>query len=169
MPYKINISDRNTLSTNVMNHMNPISFKMTVDRLKYPNVDYTVQTLALPDISLPPAPIQSPLRRFGMPGDKIEYSPLSLTFLIDEDMINYKEIHDWILEQITEVDDTRKNRKTRDLTLSIMTSHNNVTRQLQFIDAYPISLSSLPFDVTITDVQYLTAEVTFEYTYYKFL
>jgi len=40
---------------------------------------------------------------------------------------------------------------------------------LQFINALPINLSSLPFDVTQTDVTYLTANVSFQYDYFKFV
>ena len=57
----------------------------------------------------------------------------------------------------------------RDVTLTIMNSANNVTKQIQFVDAYPTTLSSLPFDITIGEVEYLTAVVSFSYSYYKFL
>ena len=53
----------------------------------------------------------------------------------------------------------------RDLTLTVMNSANNVTKQIKFVDAYPTSLSSLPFDITTTDVEYLTAVVTFIFLY----
>ena len=31
-----------------------------------------------------------------MPGDELEYEPLFIKFLIDENMKNYYQIHDWI-------------------------------------------------------------------------
>ena len=31
-----------------------------------------------------------------MPGDKVTYSSLDVSFLVDENLNNYKEIHDWI-------------------------------------------------------------------------
>lgn len=171
MPYDIGTTltaiDSGTPTRN-LNYLAPAGFRLTLDKLKYPNVEYTVQTVILPDLSLPPAPVQSPMRRFGLPGDKIEYGQFELSFLVDEDMLNYREIHDWILEEIR-VKDSKENKKTRDLTLSILSSHNNVTNQIQFVDAYPTTLSSLPFDITITDIQYLTSVVTFEYSYYKLL
>lgn len=171
MPYEIGTTlsaiDSGNLTSN-LNYLAPSAFKLQIDKLKYPNVEYTVQTVILPDLILDPAPFQTPMRRIGMPGDKITYGQFQLTFLVDEDMLNYKEIHDWILEEIT-VHDDKHNRKVRDLTLSVLSSHNNVTKQIQFIDAYPTLLSSLPFDITITDVQYLTSMVTFEYSYFKLL
>ena len=171
MPYETNINMSAVATGNVTNNLNylaPASFKLQIDRLKYPNVEYTIQTVILPDLILDPAPVSTPMRRLGMTGDKINYGQLQVSFLIDEDMLNYKEIHDWILGELTQKD-TKQYKKERDLTLSILSSHNNVNKQIQFVDAYPTSLSSLPFDVTITDIQYLTAMITFEYSYFKLL
>jgi hypothetical protein len=52
--------------------------------------------------------------------------------------------------------------------LIILDSNNNVAREIQFINAMPISLGSIPFDITASDVEYLTATVSFQYDYYKF-
>jgi len=40
---------------------------------------------------------------------------------------------------------------------------------LQFIDMFPITIESLMFASTNTDVQYLVGQATFRYGYYKFL
>ena len=32
-----------------------------------------------------------------MPGDKVTYQTLDVSFLVDENLNNYKEIHDWII------------------------------------------------------------------------
>lgn len=125
-----------------------------------------VQTIALPDISVSPAVLNTPKRNLNMTPDKVEYMPFDLTFLVDENLTNYKEIHDWILGMVTEAETGV--RKERDVTLQVMNSSNNVTNEIQFIDAYPINLSSLPFDATATDITYLTASVTFVYSYFKF-
>ena len=91
--------------------------------------------------------------------------------VIDEDLLNYKEIFDWMKMGI-ETNHQQAiigNNHVRDLTLTVMNSANNVTKQINFIDAYPTSLSSLPFDITTTDVEYLTAVATFNYSYYEFI
>lgn len=172
MPYQTNISfntgsTTSTLTSN-LNFLTPVSFKLTMDKQKFPNAEYTVQTLFIPDLNVTPARLATPQRNIPIDGDKIDYAPVTMTFLIDEEMRNYQEIHDWMLGQVTVADD-KAYRKERDVTISILSSHNNVTRQIQFIDAFPTNLSALPFDVTVTDVQYLTASVTFEYSYYKML
>ena len=56
-----------------------------------------------------------------------------------------------------------------DIEIEQYDDEKNVTFACKFVDAYPISISSLPFDITTTDVEYLTAAVTFQYSYYQFI
>lgn len=169
MPYEttINFSEQQT-STLVENltYVTPSGFRLIIDSQKYPNAQYTVQTIALPDMSVSAAPFNTPKRNIGMTPDKVEYAPMDLTFLVDEDMKNYKEIHDWILGLVTE--DDNGVRKQRDITLQILNSHANVSNEITFVDAFPITLSSLPFDAGSTTADYLTAAVTFQYSYFRF-
>ena len=54
-----------------------------------------------------------------------------------------------------------------DGTLSIQNSNYREVAKVKFNDLFPTSLTSLDFDATATDVQYLTAEATFKYTVYN--
>ena len=38
----------------------------------------------------------TPLKDISMPGDKLTYQSLDVSFLVDENLNNYKEIHDWM-------------------------------------------------------------------------
>tara|TARA_B110000902_G_scaffold262557_1_gene339673 strand:+ start:846 stop:1358 length:513 start_codon:yes stop_codon:yes gene_type:complete len=169
MPYTTNINFAEQATSTLVNNLSyvtPSSFRLVIDSQKYPNAQYMIQTVALPDMSVTPATLNTPQRNIGFLPDKIEYSDMDLTFLVDEDMTNYKEIHDWMLGLVTESDEGV--RKARDITLQVMNSHNNVTNEITFVSAFPVNLSSLPFDATTTDVEYLTANVTFHYSYFKF-
>ena len=55
-----------------------------------------------------------------------------------------------------------------DATLFVLTSKNNSNLEVRFRDLYPVSLSGLDFNQQATDVNYLTASVTFEYKIYEF-
>lgn len=149
-----------------INFANPAGFRLVIDSLKYPNAQYTVQAAAIPDISVPGAQMNTPQRNILLAADKIDYAPLTLTFIVDENFTNYKEIHDWLFGMVGQDDEVRKQR---DLTLVIYNSSNNVVQEIQFVDASPTSLSSLPFEVTAESTSYLTAVVEFSYSYYKFL
>ena len=149
------------------NFLNPSSFVLTLDSLSYSGAEFTIQTMMLPDVTVEGAPLQYKQINVGRVGDKIGFGAFEVSYLIDEDLLNYKEIFDWLKTNV-ETNHTATNH-VRDLTLTIMNSANNVTKQIKFVDAYPISISSLPFDITTTDVEYLTAVVTFEYSYYEFI
>ena len=146
---------------------NPAGFRLVIDSLKYPNAQYTVQAAAIPDLSVPGAPLSTPKRNILVAADKLDYAPLTLTFLVDENFTNYQELHDWMFGMVGQ--DDFGERKVRDLTLVIYNSSNNVVKEIQFVDAHPTSLSSLPFEVTNEAVNYLTAVVEFNYSYYKFV
>jgi len=146
------------------NYLNPTSFVLQLDTVVYPTAEFTVQTMVLPDVGVTGAPLATPSRNIAIASDKIEYGPFECSFLVDEDLINYKEIYDWLYNQ---VDTNNSADNVRDITLNIMSSANNITKQIRFIDAYPTVLSSLPFDITTTDVEYLTAVVSFNYSYFE--
>jgi len=54
-----------------------------------------------------------------------------------------------------------------DATLIILNSHNNKSKEITFKEVFPTSLSGLEFNVNTNDIEYLTAEVTFKYTYFE--
>jgi hypothetical protein len=149
------------------NFLNPSSFVLSLDSQTYSGAEFTIQTMVLPDVTVEGAPLQYKQINVGRVGDKINFGAFEVSYLIDEDLLNYKEIFDWLKSNV-ETNHTATNH-VRDLTLTIMNSANNVTKEIKFVDAYPISISSLPFDITTTDVEYLTAVVTFEYSYYDFI
>jgi hypothetical protein len=49
-----------------------------------------------------------------------------------------------------------------------LTSKNNPIKEIRFRDVYPVNIGELQYDQQATDVQYLTATVTFNYRGYDF-
>ena len=78
-----------------MDYASPIQFRFKIAKL--PQVEFFVQTVNLPGISLGQATIPTPLYDYPVPGDKITYQSLDISFLVDENLNNYKELHDWLL------------------------------------------------------------------------
>jgi len=166
MPYELKPNiDLDTNTKENLSFLTPTSFKMTIDKLAYPNVEFTIQTISIPDVSMDGASYATPSRNVAFSGDKVNYAQLALTFIVDEKLKNYSEIHDWILKMAN--GDTKGINK--DITIHIMSSHNNVSKEIQFVDAYPTSVSALPFDVTSTSTEFLVATATFNYSYFKLL
>ena len=78
-----------------MDYASPIQFRFKIAKL--PEVEFFVQTVNLPGISLGSATVPTPLYDYPVPGDKITYQSLDISFLVDENLNNYKELHDWLL------------------------------------------------------------------------
>ena len=89
-------------TTNIINrepskrdYASPVQFRFKMTKL--PLVEFFIQSANLPGISLGSAQQNTPLYDIPIPGDKISYSSLDLSFIVDENLNNYKEIHDWLL------------------------------------------------------------------------
>ena len=78
-----------------MDYASPIQFRFKCTKL--PEVEFTCQTANIPGISLGSATQPTPLVDIPIPGDKISFQSLDINFLVDENLNNYKEIHDWLL------------------------------------------------------------------------
>ena len=87
----VNIIDREPTK---LDYASPIQFRFKMTKL--PKVEFFVQTANIPGISLGTATAVTPLYDYPIPGDKINYQTLDISFLVDENLNNYKELHDWI-------------------------------------------------------------------------
>ena len=168
------------------NYMSPLGFKLIIT--KTPKVDFLCQSANIPQISMGTAIQPSYLKDIPVPGDKVLYDDLSVRFLVDEKMENYLAIYKWItglgypesLGQFKQLrtDDIRTNASASDdgdpryfefsdATLQILSSNYKPSVLVNFKDAFPVSLSTLEFDVADRDYSYFTANVTFKYTIFN--
>ena len=172
-PFRNQIQNRNFLS--------PTGFQFSLS--KEPKVSFFCTSARIPELSLQTTVQPSYLKDIDVPGEKLTYGDLTLRFLIDEDMTNYMAIHNWLtglgfsettndFVSLTTDDQGLKNQLTEqfsDGSLSILNSNYRVNTIVKFKDMFPISLSSLEFDTSATDIQYFTADATFKYTIYNIL
>jgi hypothetical protein len=86
-----NIIDR---TPSKFDYASPIQFRFKMTKL--PTVEFFVQTANIPGITLGDTTMPTPLKEISMPGDKLTYQTLEVSFLVDENLNNYKEIHDWM-------------------------------------------------------------------------
>ena len=168
------------------NYMSPLGFKLIIT--KTPKVDFLCQSANIPQISMGTAIQPSYLKDIPVPGDKVLYDDLSIRFLVDEKMENYLAIYKWItglgypesIGQFSQLrkDDIRTNASASDegdpryfefsdATLQVLGSNYKPSIHVNFKDTFPVSLSTLEFDVSNRDYNFFTAEVTFKYTIYE--
>lgn len=150
--------------------LSPLGFKLQIK--KTPHLNYFVQSVSVPSVSLGTADIETPFTKIPFPGTKLTFGNLSVTFKVDEDMINYMEIYSWLRDvgfpdnfaqysNIAGQAVTSGDGVYSDITLIVLSSAMNPTHEITFFDCFPVDLSALEFDSTLPDVNYLTATATF--------
>ena len=143
------------------NNLSQLNFKFKLDRT--PEIEYRAQSVQLPGLNLGTAEVPSPFVKIPMPGN-ITYDDLNITFLVGENMKDYLSIFDWMVALGTPDSlDQYKNWRS-DCSVFILDSNLKPNLVYRFTDAYPISLSGVEYDTTLTETQYVTATVTFRFT-----
>jgi len=165
------------------NFLVPTGFQFQVNRA--PKVSYFGQMVNIPSLDFNVATQLNYLREIPLPGTMIDFQDLTLRFLVDENLENYMEIQKWIRglgfpESIAEfnkfesggvlptrVTNERGDDIYSDGTLQILSSNLIPKFNVNFKDLFPVSLTTLTFDATDTDIQYFTADAEFKYTIYN--
>ena len=178
-----------------LDYASPTQFKFGIAQL--PKVEFFTTAANLPGITMVDSIFPTPFKDVPVMGEKLTYENLEITFIVDEFLENYKELHNWMTgiafpesrEQFADfrstvsktpsatqgtsrdIGDVQPATPVRpmfgDATLTILTNKNNPIVEVRFQDVYPASLSSLTYDQNATDVTYLTATVTFDYKIYE--
>jgi hypothetical protein len=166
-----------TLRMKNTNFLQDSSFQLVLPRFQ--NVQFHGQGVSIPGITLNAARAATPYVDMPLAGDKMVFSPLQTTFIIDENLSNYEEIFNWMqsISFATSNEDFTNYRERgpakiqslgeQDITLTILNSKNNPVVDFIFHDAIPVGLSGPTLMTTSNDLSYLTCTATFEYTYFK--
>jgi len=163
-----------------LNPLSPNGFQFSIQKL--PELTYFAQQVALPSISLPNVSVYTPFSTAQVAGDVLTYEPLTIDFLVDENMANYLAISDWIVamgfpesyqqyisyQNKDNINISELAKNYSDATLQILNSSNNPIQTITFVDLVPTSLGNMTFLSTSDSVNYVTCSVTFDYTYFKF-
>ena len=180
-----------------LDYSSPTQFRFLINQL--PKVQYFTTEANIPGITLGEGQFNTPLKDIELLGDKLTYEDLTITFIVDENLENYIEIHTWLTaigfpkdrSQFKDFRSTTSNTKTStrgeskdigdvkaatpeismvsDAMLTILTNKNNPVVECRFADIFPTSLSGLEYSQNQTDVEYLTAAVTFKYKLYEII
>ena len=147
------------------NFLNPIGYLLKLE--KFEGTDFFCQTANIPDVQMPVTEYPTRFRNLPIiPGGGVTFGDFSVRFIVDEDLVNYNSIHKWIrdngnadqMQRTTPEDEIYTNGQ-----LHIVTSQYNPAFIVEFQNIFPTYLSGLQFDATMTDAEYITAEVTFKH------
>mgnify|MGYP003679884046 CR=1 FL=1 len=178
-----------------LDYSSPTQFRFLINQL--PKVQYFTTEANIPGISMGDGVFNTPLKDIPILGDKLTYEDLSISFIVDENLENYIEMHNWLTgiafpkdrSQFSTFRSTTSNVKTStrgeskdigdvrastpelamfsDATMTILTNKNNPVVECRFADVFPTSLSGLTYSQNQSDVEYLTAAVNFKYKIYE--
>lgn len=155
------------------NYLQPTSFKLTLDRTNYPNLEFFCQSFVHPGMIM--NSVEVPYKKIaGIPfiGDKLTFNELQANILLDEDMKSYDEMYSWmrrILDQnaVPTYQVQTIPATSADITLTILSSHNNLTRQVRYIDCIPTALTDIQFESTAGGESFITFGASFRFTYFE--
>lgn len=189
MAYDTNVTITNwtdSVAASNLNFLTPSQFVFTMQRLE--GVAFTCQTANIPNISMSSSLQATRMKDTPLPGDTLVFGDMLITFLIDENMTNFKALQDWMVQITADLDtddyNAYINRQAEfptarsatlkpiaptmtDATMSITDSNNKVNIEVRFKDLFPTSLEAIQFDITDTTMPYLTASASFAYSHYE--
>jgi hypothetical protein len=174
-----------TINPSSIDILQSTKFRLTFSRL--PTMTFLCQVTNIPGLSLTEIIRPTPFVDTYHPGEKLIYDTLNVSFLVSEDFSSWMEVHDWLraLTFPTEFEEyarlSRLNKMSNvkipimpdrnqfsDATLTVYTNKNNPNFRINFVDVFPISLSSIPLSTGDSAENIVTADAQFRYSYYNF-
>jgi hypothetical protein len=158
-------------------------FRLTFDRL--PNTTYFCQSINLPGVSLSEVPYNTPFVDLYVPGEKIMYDTLNITFLVDEEMRGWQQLHDWIrgmtfpvefkeyrdLARLSPSAAMRAGNKLppqyTDASFTVYSNKNNPAIRIEFKDLFPTMLGSILFNASDNAEVISVSDASFRFSYYN--
>ena len=176
-----------------LDYASPTQFRFGIHQL--PKVEFFTVSANLPGISSGTVTYATPFKDIPTMGEKLVYENLSINFIVDEYLENYISLHTWMVgigfpdkrSQFSTFRDVTSNTPAvsdtpsvdtvgraspdramySDAFLQILSNKNNPIVEVNFENAFPISLSALDFTQTATDVEYMVATAEFAYQIYE--
>lgn len=151
---------------------------------RLPGATFFCQSVNLPGISLSEVPRNTPFVDLYVPGEKLQYDTFNVTFLVDEDLQSWQQLHDWIrgmtfpvdfkeYRDLNKLSDTSVFRQGArlpvqytDAILTVYTNKNNVNFRVSFKDVFPISLTGVQFNAADNAEYIVSADASFRFSYY---
>ena len=184
-----------TSQPTVFDYATGTQWRLTFNRI--PKTTWFCTAANVPGITLGEASYPTPMADMFITGDKLTFDTLNITFMVDEELQNYRELWDWLVgigapkqhsqwsTTLTKGDgavrtfgtpDTDTRTKTTyeesnlysDSTLIVYNSKNTPKVNVHFKNMFPTTLSALEYSQELTDVEYFKATASFRYLYYEF-
>jgi hypothetical protein len=148
------------------NFLQPTKYVLTFPEV--PDMIYFCQKANIPGVSLGQALQETPNLDLFHSGTKISYNTFDVTFLVNEDLSAWTTIYNW-MKDLSSVEASYAKRKEgkKQAVLTVMSNQNNPKLRVKLMDLFPLSLSDLEFDTTLSAEEHITATVSFRYDWFE--
>ena len=176
-----NVLQRNPETVDILQST---KFRLSFERL--PGLTFFCQSANLPGVALTEIVRNTPFVDLYHAGEKLVYDTFNVTFLVDEELRAWTELHDWIrgLTFPTDfreyIDLAKQSRGANfkksfdmkpqysDAILTIYTNKNNPNFRVKLYDVFPTSLGTILFNSTDSAENIITSDAIFRFSYYDY-
>jgi hypothetical protein len=154
-------------TTKSLNYLLPS--KATLDIMGAENFSFNVQIFKIPRLYGFISEHPTPHLTVPIPGNKLVYDVLEVSFLISENLESWLELHNWmrgIYQPYGSPEYKNKKLYLQDAVLTIYTAANNPFMKIKFIDMFPVKLDEIIFDVSETLADPIKTKVEFAFRNY---
>jgi hypothetical protein len=151
----------------IHNFFSAKNFQFTIKRL--PNIEFFVQATNIPGLTIPVTEQSTPFSNIPRPGNKLNFDEFSVTVRLDEDLLCYKEIYNW-MAGMTNPSDFSSYAALQagdgvfsDASLIILNSKGNPTKEFRYKNAFPVGMTAIQLSTTDGSTQFATTTITFKY------
>jgi hypothetical protein len=166
--------NRNPENTNLLQ---PTKFLLSFSRIV--DTQYFCQSISVPSVSLGEVERSTPFLDMYSPGTKLKYDPLVISFMVDEKLQSWKNLYDWFTS-IADPNGFEKRKPNQDLelqrqknfsdaTLTVLNGLNNPVLRIEFLNVFPLTMSSIDFDTKLSSDTIVTCSATFRYQSFNYL
>lgn len=136
-----------------------------------PFLKYFCQTVQLPGISTTEVVQQTMFNDTYRQGQKINFDPITITSLIDEDIRVWEETYQWMVYLANPIKygqfKEKFSSKFYDAMLTINTNANNPNIRVKFKNCFPTSLGTIQFATTDNADVVPVLDISFRYDYFE--
>ena len=162
----------------------------------FPLVEWFVISCNVPGVTMGQGVVPTPLLDVPFIGDKLTYDQFNMTFMVDEQLKNYIELHDWLVNMAAPQKSSQFGARTSDyvirpsqstkfyrdgqevtgstsdrdlycdIELYILSSKNNPVAKITMQEAFPVTISALDYTQQDADTSYVQCNVSFAFMLY---
>lgn len=165
------------VATQNINYLNTQTFGFSTNIC--PSLTEYVTSVAIPGLTLGEAVVETPFVKRPEPGDKLIFSVMGISFLVDEEMKNWGEVYDWMTAlgfpdnfqqygNFTNAKRVNLESVFSDIIIIIYSNQSTPLLKFTFKDAFPIALGDIPLTSSDTSASPAVCTADFMYRSYDF-